>query len=82
MRAAWLILCLAACSSAVSSGLPPLVTGCHTASDCSSAGPEFQCIDGGCMILACSCDSDCAAAGLLCYEHYLCLAVDAGSPCG
>lgn len=63
-----MLLILAGCVSPVSSGLPPLTAGCQTAADCSAAGPAFQCVAGGCLILACSCDSDCADAGLRCFN--------------
>ena len=69
-----------ACSAPVSSGLPPLVS-CAATSECSAAGAAYQCVDGGCEILACGCDSACPS-GLLCARDYgQCLAVDAGTPC-
>jgi hypothetical protein len=91
VRPSILILCLtaAACSAEVRDGLPPLVTGCSSNADCAVAGPQFQCVQGGCMILSCVCDADCAAAGLLCYsatqanglQGNQCLATTLGTPC-
>ncbi len=82
-------LAATACSALVQGGLPPLVTGCHSTSDCSVAGPQFVCVEGGCEILSCTCDHDCADAGLRCYPFttvttapgYQCLKTDTGTPC-
>ena len=94
MRALLVTTCFAmtACSAAVQGGLPPLVTGCQTTADCSIAGPQFQCVQGGCMTLGCNCDIDCADAGLRCYSAgpnndllpgaNQCLATTLGTPCG
>ncbi len=43
-------------SSEVTNGYPPLTSGCTRSSEC---GGAFQCIDGGCEILACQVDLDC-----------------------
>jgi hypothetical protein len=56
---------LFACSGSVTSGYPPLVTACKTAADCSAAGPQFVCSDGGCTVATCQCDQQCPA-GLGC----------------
>jgi hypothetical protein len=54
---ACLLLCLLGCaSSEVKGGYPPLTQGCKLASDC---GGPYQCLDGGCEILACERDADC-----------------------
>ena len=91
MRASCLAIFLAAsaCSAEVVSGLPPLVDGCRSSADCSVAGPQFQCVEGGCMILSCACDADCATAGLRCYsatpdnglQGNQCLDTTLGTPC-
>ena|SRR5580698_10274945 len=83
-------LAATACSALVQGGLPPLVTGCRASADCSVAGPQFVCVEGGCEILSCTCDDDCTAAGLRCHPFttvslstgHQCLATDAGTPCG
>ena len=56
----WVLLVPLACSvsGTVSNGYPPLIDACATADDC--FGP-FQCIDGGCEILACTKMQDCPA---------------------
>ncbi len=73
-----------ACSAAVQAGLPPLTNGCQKAADCASAGAAYQCVDGGCQLLACTCDRGCPP-GLACFTqtspYGQCLATDAGTPC-
>jgi hypothetical protein len=56
-----------ACSALVQGGLPRPTPACNVKSDCSVAGSQFVCADGGCMILGCSCNTDCAPFGLNCY---------------
>jgi hypothetical protein len=66
-----LIVALAgpACSALVQGGLPRLTNGCTGPGTigCGDAGSPFMCADGGCMILGCNRDADCAPFGLHCY---------------
>jgi hypothetical protein len=83
------VFALPACSALVRGGLPPLTNGCTVMSDCSVAGSQFVCADGGCMILGCNCDADCAPFRLHCYAAPAggnvvkeCLDTSQGTPCG
>jgi hypothetical protein len=83
-------LALPACSALVQGGLPRPTPACNVTSDCSVAGSQFVCADGGCMILGCVCNTDCAPFGLNCYAapagesfvmECLNIAPDGGTPC-
>lgn len=57
---AWLALAGAlGCEGPVQTGLPPVASGCHQSSDCPA---PFQCVQGACEEVTCSCDQDCPAS--------------------